>query len=384
MSSIILHGEKVVFGDGAINALEELKGNKAFVVTGGKSTRKYGYLNEVLNKLNSVGLKTAYFDGVEPDPSIETVMKGAKMMQEFLPDFIVALGGGSAMDAAKAMWIFYEYPEKDFEDIIKPNVIPPLRNKAKFVAIPTTSGTGSEVTRAMVITDKEKNLKMGFGSMEILPDLAILEPKYTLSLPPGLTASTGMDAFTHALEAYTSTKANDFSDVLALGAIGGLFEYIPRAYKDGQNLEYREKLLNYQAMAGMAFSNVSLGIVHSLAHQLGGIYHIQHGLANAIILPYIIEFNSFDETAKERYEDVAQRLGVADLVEAIRELNQKIGIPAKLSELDISKDDFESKLDLMSERALNDGCTKTNPRPVTQEQFKNLYQCIFEGLEVDF
>ncbi|GAB6136995.1 iron-containing alcohol dehydrogenase [Halanaerobaculum tunisiense] len=384
MNSIKLHGEKVIFGQESIEVLTNLDGEKAFIVTGGSTIKKMGYLDQVISKLEAGGLEVASFEEVEPDPSIETVRKGTSAMEEFAPDYIVAIGGGSPIDAAKAMWIFYEHPDLDFANTLDLVDIPPLRNKAKFVAIPTTSGTASEVTKAMVIKDKEKKIKKGIRSEDAIPDLAILEPKFTASMPAWLTAATGMDAFTHALEAYVSLKANDFSDVLASGALEGIFEFLPLAFANPDNLEYREKMLNYQNIAGMAFSNVSLGIVHSMAHQLGGIFGVPHGLANALILPYVVQYNNRVEEAKEKYDLLAKKLDVDDLAVAVKELNKELEIPASIKEVDISEDEFKAELDIIIERALGDGCTSTNPRSINEEEMKKLFEYIYEGKKIDF
>ncbi len=383
MKSIKLHGDKLIFGENSIEELSKLEGKKAFIVSF-SSSKRLGYLEKVISELRKNNITSQTFTEVEPDPSIETVMKGKNQMLEFNPDIIIGLGGGSAMDAAKAMWIFYEYPHKTFSDIVEENTAPPLGNKAKMIAIPTTSGTGSEVSRSIVITDKEKNLKHGIGSMNMLPNLAILEPEFTKSLPLEMTAATGLDAFTHAIEAYVSTKSNDFTDVLSLGALENIYEYLPLSYNEPNNLEYREKVLNFQSMAGMAFCNVSLGIVHSLAHQLGGIFHIPHGMADAILLPYVIEFNQKNEIAAQKYKKVAKRIGKNNIVKAIKDLNEKLNIPFSLSDLDLEEKEFNEKLDLMAKRAIADGCTKTNPRKANIDQMKRIYIHAFKGEQVDF
>ncbi|MCK8827654.1 iron-containing alcohol dehydrogenase [Natroniella acetigena] len=384
MNSIKLHGDKIFFGNDSTKALRNLEGKRAFVVTGGTTIKKKGYLDEVIAQLKAAGFSVKCFDSVEPDPSVETVQAGAEQMIEFSPDYIVAIGGGSPIDAAKAMWIFYEHPDLDFANTLDLVDIPSLRNKAKFVAIPTTSGTASEVTKAMVIKDKKKKLKKGIRTEDAIPDLAILEPKFTATMPAWLTAATGMDAFTHALEAYVSVKANDFSDVLATGALEGIFKFLPLAFVKPDNLEYREKVLNYQSIAGMAFSNVGLGIVHSMAHQLGGVFGVAHGLANALILPYVVQYNTKSEAAQQKYEHLAKRLGVSDLALAIKGLNKELEIPMAIKELDISKEEFELELDLIVKRALEDGCTLTNPRRINEKEMKALFKYIYEGKKIDF
>lgn len=383
MKSIKLHGDKIIFGEKSIENLSKVEGEKAFIVSF-SSSKKLGYLEKVISQLKKNNITSQTFTEVEPDPSIETVMKGKNQMLEFNPDIIIGLGGGSAMDAAKAMWAFYEYPNKTFSEIVEENTVPPLGNKAKMIAIPTTSGTGSEVSRSIVITDKKENIKHGIGSMNMLPDLAILEPEFTKSLPSEMTAATGLDAFTHAIEAYVSTKANDFTDVLSLGALENIYKYLPLSYNKPNNLEYREKMLNFQTMSGMAFCNVSLGIVHSLAHQLGGVFHISHGIADAVLLPYVIEFNQKNKRANQKYKKVAKRIGEDGIVNAVKDLNNKLNIPHSLSDLDLKEKEFNEKVNLMAKRAMEDGCTKTNPRKPSIEQMKKIYTFAFKGKKVDF
>ena len=281
----------IYYGPGALDELKVLAGHKkAMIFTGGSSLRRGGFLQKTEEVLKAAGLETALFEGIEPDPSIETVMKGAQAMREFEPDVIVAIGGGSPIDAAKAMWVFYEHPDKTFEDIKTPFTMPKLRNKAIFVAIPSTSGTASEVTAFSVITDYSSGIKYPLADFEITPDIAVLDTDIPLTMPPKLTAHTGMDALTHALEAYVATARSDFSDALALKAIGDIFDSLLDSYHGDK--EARGKMHIAQCLAGMAFSNALLGIAHSLAHKTGAVFHIPHGCCNAILLPSVIQYNS--------------------------------------------------------------------------------------------
>ena len=280
------------YGRGAIDALKELEGKKAIIVVGGGSMKKFGFLDKIENNLKEAGMEVKLFENVESDPSVTTVMAGAKVMQEFEPDWIVALGGGSPIDAAKAMWVFYEYPDSKFEDLIVPFSFPKLRKKAKFAAISSTSGTATEVTAFAVITDYDKGIKYPLADFEITPDVAIVDPDIAETMPPRLTANTGMDALTHAFEAYVSNVHSVFTDPLALQAIKMVFEYLPCSYKG--DADAREQMHYAQCLAGQAFSNALLGIVHSLAHKTGAAFstgHIVHGYANAMYLPYVIEYN---------------------------------------------------------------------------------------------
>lgn len=324
------------FGPGAMEELKNLKGyKKAFIVTGGSSMKKTGFLQKLEDILKAAGLQTRLYDGVEPDPSIERVYDGAKAMREFEPDVIVAIGGGSPMDAAKAMWVFYEYPEKTFDDIKEPFSLPRLRTKAIFVAVPSTSGTASEVTAFSVITDYSTGIKYPLADFEITPDVAVLDTDIPQTMPKTLTAHTGMDALTHAIEAYVATARSEFSDPLALQAISSVFDNLIDSYHGDK--EARGAMHIAQCLAGMAFSNALLGIAHSLAHKTGAIFHIPHGCCNAILLPSVIQFNS--RVCMSRYAQIARALGLPgatdkqltdSLVEAVRAMNAKLGIAQTL------------------------------------------------------
>lgn len=383
MRPMKLGGDYIIFGENALEYLAQLesKNKKAFLVIDGNFLEKMGYLEEITNILTGAGFEIDVFNEVEPDPSFETVQKGAAKMLAFNPDWIIAVGGGSVMDAAKGMWILYEHPEIDsLQGMVSP--IPKLRNKAKMVNIPTTSGTGSEVSRSIVITDTKNHVKMGIGDMEMMPDIAILEPKLTASLPPHMTAATGMDALTHALEARVSNRSNILADLLANGAIKDIFDSILTAYKEPGNLEAREKMLLASMIAGMSFTNVSLGIVHSIAHAIGGKFGVPHGIANAIILPYVIEYNSNDPEAKARYAEIAENLKYdTPLIELIQSYNSQMEIPANLKTIINDDARFEELLEELATLASADGCTKTNPIIPTIEELKELIRLCYYGKE---
>ncbi len=379
MRPMKLAGSELLFGQGCLEHVKALKGTRAMIVISGGSLKRNGILDKVQAYLKEGGIESEVFEGVEPDPSFATVMKGAKAMLAYQPDLIVALGGGSAMDAAKGMWIYYEHPElKELADIMPPNSFPTLRNKAKMVCIPSTSGTASEVSRSIVITD-DKKIKHGLGNMEMMPDIAICDPEVTASMPKKITAETGMDALTHAAEAYLSRRANYVSDTLAAQAVKDVFQYLPKAYEEGANLDYREKMLNASMVAGLAFTNVSLGIVHSMAHTLGSYFGLAHGLLNAVILPYIIEYNSADPAAKKRYDELAASVGETDFAAAVRNLNAKMDIPTSIQSLVPDKAAYEAVIDGMAEMALADGCTKTNPIIPDVAGFAQLFRTIYQG-----
>ena len=345
----------VYHGKGCLSELKNLKGKKAVLVVGGGSMKRQGFLDKAVNYLKEGGMEVKLIEGVEPDPSVETVMKGAKVMQEFEPDWIVAMGGGSPIDAAKAMWVFYEYPDETFENIITPFSFPELRQKAKFAAIPSTSGTATEVTAFSVITDYNTGIKYPLADFNITPDVAIVDPELVEGLPQKQVAYTGMDALTHAIEAYVSTLNCPFTDPLALQAIEMVLDYLPASYN--LNMEAREKMHYAQCLAGMAFSNALLGIVHSMAHKTGAAFstgHIPHGCANAIYLPYVIKYNAKDKVAASRYAEIARRMGlpgtsekalINSLCAKIDEFNAKMNIPKTLKEFGINEEEFKEKLD---------------------------------------
>ncbi len=384
----------IYYGKDTLAELKNLKGNKAVLVLGGGSMKRFGFVDKAIGYLNEAGIEVKLFENVEPDPSVETVMKGAEMMRQFEPDWIISMGGGSPIDAAKAMWVFYEYPETSFEEIIQPFSFPTLRKKAKFLAIPSTSGTATEVTAFSVITDYAKGIKYPLADFNITPDMAIVDPELAETMPEKLTAHTGMDALTHAIEAYVSTLNSPFTDPLALKAISMVFEYLPKSYKGDKSA--REQMHYAQCLAGMAFSNALLGIVHSMAHKTGAAYstgHIPHGCANAIYLPYVIQYNAQDKTAKARYGDIARFIGidgsdddalVAALCKKIDDYNTDLHIPHTLKEFGIQEDEFLEKLPSVAALAVSDACTGSNPRPITPDQMAALLRCTYYGTKVEF
>ncbi|PDY33138.1 bifunctional acetaldehyde-CoA/alcohol dehydrogenase [Bacillus wiedmannii] len=402
---------KVFFEKHATQYLAKMPNiSRAFIVTD-PGMVDLGYVDTVTHYLQQHlnDVKVGVFSEVEPDPSDETVFKGAEMMRSFKPDVIIALGGGSAMDAAKGMWLFYEYPEtkffgikQKFLDIRKRTCkFPTLGQKAQFVAIPTTSGTGSEVTPFAVITDKKNNIKYPLADYELTPDVAIIDPQFVMTVPPHVTADTGMDVLTHAIEAYVSIMANDYTDGLALKAIDLVFKYLPRAYKNGNDEEAREKMHNASAIAGMAFANAFLGINHSLAHKLGPEFHIPHGRANAILMPHVIRYNAIKPrkhalfpkyehfVADERYAYIARTLGlpastveegVESLVQAIISLGKELNINMSIAGQGVKQEAFENVVDVLSERAFEDQCTPANPKLPLISELKEVYKQAYKGV----
>lgn len=384
-------------GKGSLEELKNLKGKKAVVVVGGGSMKRFGFLDKAVEYLKEAGMEVKLIEKVEPDPSVDTVMKGAQIMQEFEPDWIVAMGGGSPIDAAKAMWVFYEYPETSFQDLITPFSFPTLRQKAHFCAIPSTSGTATEVTAFSVITDYKSGIKYPLADFNITPDVAIVDPALAETMPKKLTAHTGMDAMTHAIEAYVSTLNSDYTDPLALHAIKMVHTFLKASF-DG-DMEARDRMHNAQCLAGMAFSNALLGIVHSMAHKTGAAYsggHIVHGCANAMYLPKVIKFNAKDPVAAERYADIARFIALkgdttTELVDAliaeIKKMNAALEIPTCIKEYEggiIDEKEFNEKLSKVAELAISDACTGSNPRIPTQEEMEKLLHACYYDEEIDF
>ena len=393
-------------GKGSLEALKTFKGKRAIICTGGGSMKKFGFIDLATKYLNEAGMEVELIEGIEPDPSVETVMKGAAKMLEFQPDWIIAIGGGSPIDAAKAMWIKYEYPETTFEDMCKIFGLPTLRTKAKFCAIPSTSGTSTEVTAFSIITDYSKGVKYPIADFEITPDVAIVDSNLAETMPQKLVAHTGMDAMTHAVEAYVSTCNCDYTDPLALHAIKMIQNDLVDSYNGDMNA--RGRMHNAQCLAGMAFSNALLGIVHSMAHKTGAAFekygaHIIHGAANAMYLPKVIAFNAKDETAKKRYGQIADHMGLGGqndeekvtlLINYLRKMSEDLNIPHCIKNYGadsypceqgfVPEEVFLEKLPEIARLAIGDACTGSNPRIPSQEEMEKLLKCCYYDTEVDF
>ncbi len=391
-------------GKGSLEVLKTLTGKKAVICVGGGSMKRGGFLQKAEDYLHEAGMEVKLIEGIESDPSVETVMNGAAIMQEFGPDWIVAMGGGSPIDAAKAMWIKYEYPDITFEDMCKVFGLPKLRNKAHFCAIPSTSGTATEVTAFSIITDYAKGIKYPIADFEITPDVAIVDPELAETMPKKLVAHTGMDAMTHAIEAYVSTANCDYTDPLALHAIKMIDKDLVKSYNG--DADARASMHNAQCLAGMAFSNALLGIVHSMAHKTGAAFsggHIIHGAANAMYLPKVIKFNAKDPVAAARYADIADfiHLGgntteekIDNLIAMLRKKNDDLNIPHCIKHYGegglpaetgiVPEDEFMAKLHDIAANAILDACTGSNPRQPSQEEMEKLLKCCYYDTEVDF
>ena len=393
-------------GRGSIEVLKTLKGERAMICVGGGSMKKFGFLDRAAAYLKEAGMEVEVFEGIEPDPSVDTVMRGAEAMLKFQPDWIVAMGGGSPIDAAKAMWVKYEYPETTFEDMVKVFGLPKLRTKAHFIAIPSTSGTATEVTAFAVITDYEKGIKYPMADFEITPDIAIVDADLAETMPKKLVAHTGMDAMTHAIEAYVSTCHCSYTDALALHSIKMIQKDLVDSYHG--DMDKRAAMHDAQCLAGMAFSNALLGIVHSMAHKTGAIFepqgaHIIHGAANAMYLPKVIAYNAKNEVAAKRYDAIAAHMGingatveesVANLIAYLRKMNDDLNIPQCIQHYGadsypceqgfVPEDIFLARLPEIAKNAIADACTGSNPRIPTQEEMEKLFKCCYYDLDVDF
>lgn len=393
----------------ALNELKNVMGKKrAFIVTD-KFLYKNGYLKPITDKLEELGITYTCFYDVAPDPTLSCAMEGTKAMTSFEPDVIIAFGGGSAMDAGKIMWLMYEHPQADFQDMamrfmdIRKRIytFPKVGEKAYFVAIPTSSGTGSEVTPFAVITDEKTGIKYPLADYELLPDMAIIDTDNMMSQPKSLTAASGIDAMTHALEAYASMMATDFTDGLALKALKLIFKYLPIAYNDGTNVEAREKMAHASTIAGMAFANAFLGVCHSMAHKLGAFHHLPHGIANALLIKEVMKFNISERPVKmgtfpqyeypnilERYVEAANFIGINGkddmdtfnkLLAAIDDLEESIGIKKTIKDYGIDEKAFLETLDEMVEQAFDDQCTGANPRYPLMSEIKEMYLRAYYG-----
>jgi alcohol dehydrogenase class IV len=379
----------IYFGGNSLDKLKELEGKKAALVIGGGSIKKTGNLERIQGLLLEAGIENRVIEGVNTEPTVQMVKEGVDVLNDFEPDWVIGIGGGSVMDAAKAMWLFYEHPDLTFKEAAKPFTLPKLRTKAKYAGIPTTSGSAAEISNLSVITDEKTNIKYPLADFELTPDIAIIDPVMVESMPKHITAYTGMDAFTHCIEAYVAKPRTVFTDALAIEGAAIIKNNLADSYNGDQ--EARKEMHNAQAMAGMAFANAVLGNVHSLAHKSGPTFDIPHGCANAIYLPYVIQFNR--TVAADRFATIAKRIGlegntndelVDALVSYIRNLNTEMNVPNSLQEFGVTEEIFNKHVDEMAKNAVTDPCTGTNPRETSIEEMKQLYVSAFYGKDVNF
>lgn len=376
MKEMIFGGQKIVTGIGSLEYVKTIKNERVFIVTGASAMIKCGAIDYLKTQLKQNSCEVLVHFGVKSNPDTEDVEKGLKEMNNFNPTVVIAIGGGSPIDMAKTTVVLYENKEITLENIYKVK-LPDRRTKVKFIAVPSTSGTGTEVTKSSVITFRDLNLKIGLKCDAFIPDVAILDPKLTLTMPDHIVAETGMDALTHAVECYINNNLDDYAEILAKGAVEGIFKYLPLSYIE-KSIEYREKIHNYQCMAGMAFCNVGLGMAHGISHAMGAEFNLGHGLSNAIVLPYVLEYNSKDRVVNEKLSKLSKVIGKNDFTLAVRELNHILDIPTSFKEAHISETAFMEKLDELTANSLK-GSTVVNPVKISEEEMKNMLVKIFFG-----
>jgi alcohol dehydrogenase class IV len=376
MKNLSFGGEALVIGRNSIEYLKGINNKKVFIVTGGKSMINNGTINKIDDILINNNCETYIHTGVKANPDTEEVEAGLGLINNFKPDILIAVGGGSPIDVGKILALLYEYPEINFNNILKIK-LPEKRKVIDLIAIPSTSGTGSEVTKAAVITFRKQNIKIGIKCGALVPDVAILDPEITMTMPDKITAETGMDALTHAVESYINKNKDDFTECIAKGAVQGIFKYLPVSY-DEKTIESREKMHNYQCMAGLAFANSGLGMAHGIAHAIGGKFDLGHGLANAIVLPYVLKFNSRDPEVSIRLEQLSFEIGNSNFIQSVVDLNEKLNIPKSFKEAGILESDFYDNFDVLVENSLL-GSTLVNPVKISRQEMAELLKEIFIG-----
>lgn len=382
MKQVTLTADMLVTGEGALNYLENIEYTKAVIITGGSSMIRTGVIDRIKGIMKAEDREIAVFSGISKNPTTDQVMQGLEFINKEKPDCLIAVGGGSAIDAAKVMLIFYDFPQYNFDNVIqRMGELDSLKTKTRFIAVPSTSGTASEVTKVSVITYAKDQIKRPIRSINMFPDIAILDPDLPMTLPERIAAETGMDALTHALESYINKNGNDFTDALAKEAIEGLLNWLPISVNEGTK-EAREHVHNYQCMAGMAFANSGLGVVHGISHALGGKYNIAHGLANAIILPYSMDYNKKDADTARKYAKLSGIIGY-DIIEKVRQVKRDVGIPETIKEAGIDEDTYKNDKEFLIESAML-GPTGVNPVKVSKEDMSKILDCIYYGIQVDF
>ncbi|GEQ15370.1 iron-containing alcohol dehydrogenase [Clostridium butyricum] len=380
MKALRFNSDLIVTGVNSMEYLKEIRYNKAFIITGGQSMFKSGVIDKVKEYLGNDEERITVYSGIGKNPTTEEVKKGVESIKKFEPDLVVAVGGGSPIDAAKIIALIYEYPELKVENLTN-CILPDKRYKTKFVAIPSTSGTSSEVTHVSVLTYEDRNLKLGIKSPSLRPDIAILDGNIPMTLPYNMVAETGMDALTHAIEAYINTSIDDFTEVLAKGAIEGLIEWLPISFNN-KDVESRQKVHNYQSMAGMAFSNSGLGMVHGISHAFGGKYNLAHGLTNAIILPYAMKFNSRDNEVSKKFNKLSTAIGT-NIIEKVVSLNRELEIASCIKDVGISEEDFKRDYELLVKNSMF-GSTVVNPIKINIEVMKKIVKTVYYGTKIDY
>lgn len=382
MKQVTLTRDMLVTGENALDYLGTINYTKAVIVTGGQSMFKTGVIDRVKSIMQKDGKTIAVYSGISKNPTTKQVMEGLEFIRNEQPDCILAVGGGSSIDAAKIMLLFYDFPELNFENVFeKMPELDNLKAKTQFIAVPSTSGTASEVTKVSVITFEEEQFKKAIRTVNIFPNVAILDPTLPATLPAHIAAETGMDALTHALESYINKNGNDFTDALAKEAIEGIIEWLPESCNQG-TIEAREHIHNYQCMAGMAFANSGLGMVHGVSHAFGGMYNVAHGLANAIILPYSMDYNKKDPEVAAKYAKLSRVLG-RDVIEMVKEVKKSVGVPQTIAQAGIAEDVFLRDFDKIVDNSMK-GSTVVNPVKVSREDMIKFVKAVYYGNEIDF
>ena len=384
MKSVVLSGKAIVFGKNALEYLRQTEYKRTFVVTGGSSMMKYGVIDKVKEYVGGEGKSVQVYAGIGKNPTIREVLAGLAAMNEFKPDLVLAVGGGSAMDAAKAMLLFYEFPQFNFDNIldhIRDNTVPTER-KTGLICVPSTSGTGTEVTKGAVITDPERELKVPIMTPCLRPDVALMDPALPMTMPAKIAAETGMDALTHAIEAYINHNLDDYDAALCEGAIKGVMKWLPVSCTQATE-ESREKVHNFQCMAGIAFANVGLGMVPGIAHSWGGIYNLAHGLTNAVVLPFALEYNRRDPAVAAKLAELSHLCRCKDIVKAIADMKEALGVPHSFSDAGISQAQYKKEFALLLDHAML-GATNVNPVKMDRESMTKMLDAVYYGKEIDF
>lgn len=377
MQQIKVSGDYIIMGKNSIEYMNRIKNKKVFIITGGQSMYKNGTIDKIEKMLSQNKCEYEIFSGIKQNPTTSDVLLGLSKMKIFLPDIVVAVGGGSSIDCAKVMTLFYEYHECNFENIRMMKEWPEKRSKVQLIAVPSTSGTSTEFTNAAVITYEKEKFKVGLKGDCLIPDIAILDPCITLSMPKNIVAQTGMDAMTHAVESYINKNRHDLAECLMKGGISGLYKYLPLSYEEG-TLEYREKVHNSVAMIGLTLTTVGVGMAHGIAHAIGGIFDVPHGILCAIALPFVLKYNSQDSEVANRLSELARHIGTNDFIDAIRSLNKQLDIPSSFHEAGIAIEEYEKNLNTLVDNSL-EGPTKVNPVEIDREKMKDMLQVIYKG-----
>lgn len=386
MKTLVLGCREIVLGAGSLEHLKNVTAERVFIVTGGSSMIKHGIIDRAKQYLDDGKREILVHSGISPNPTISEITEGITLINSFKPDMVIGIGGGSAMDAAKAMILFYEFPELNFNNVlahVAENKIPAERKKAKLICVPSTSGSASEVTKGTVVTDPGRHLKFPILTACIRPDVAILDSDLTKTMPANIVAETGLDALTHAVEAYINHSMDDFDEALAAFAAIGIMKWLPKSFNEA-DAESRGKIHNYQAMAGIAFANVGLGMVHGIAHAFGGMYDIGHGVANAIVLPYALDYNKRNDVVSAKLKELSYLCRCDDIISEIKKLKKDIGIPLCFKEFGVSESDYKKDFDILLKHTMAGGATKANPILMTDESMSKMLDAVYYGTPIDF